>query len=84
MIVEFREVLEHNKRYSIHMRAKFSRIQCNFSLHLSTGCFIRKNRAEVGGLGNHQTDSVPGNGQAYGQIPKVHHTFSKTRNRNLK
>ena len=48
MIVEFREVLEHNKRYSIHMRAKFSRIQCNFTLHLSTGCFIRnKNRRKA-------------------------------------
>ena len=58
MIVEFREVLEHNKRYSIHMRAKFSRIQCNFTLHLSTGCFIRKNRAEVGGVGNHHKQTT--------------------------
>ena len=58
MIVEFREVLEHNKRYSIHVRAKFSRIQSNFTLHLSTGCFIRKNRAEVRGLGNHHKQTL--------------------------
>ena len=75
MIVEFREILEHNKRYSIHMGAKVSRIQCYFTLHLSTRCFIRKNRAEVGGVGNHQKQTLYPEMDKHMARFKVHHTF---------